>query len=535
MSTKKTAVQIFIAYSQKDHIYLDVLRNHAKPLLRKGNVTMWFDGEIRPSEIWDEIIKANLHSADIILMLLSANALASDYFYDQELKDAIERHRAGTARVVPVVLSACLWQKTPLAEIQGFPRGMKPIISYSNMDDAWNEVVEGLWNMVEEIENKKNLENQLISKPTTLPQTANQNKPSHTIKESDKTAWKFVDKQSERALTMFIKDFPTSPYLAEAQQILSTVINDGIAWKYVYQRGTVEAYKAYLEDFPNGLNADKALKQILNFTNIDEQEVQKKATTLKNEENTNHLLDPFYELMLPIKGGTFEMGDVFGEGFENEKPVHSATVNDFFMCKFPVTQGLWKAIMGEDNNPSHFQNGEKWPVENVSWDMAQEFIAVLNKKSGRQYRLSTEVEWEYAARECGKKVRFGNGTNIADPKELNFYVSEKYKQPYSVTGINRKKTTPVDTFKPNALGLYDMSGNVWEWCADDRHNDYSGAPQHYSAWIDNPRGAFRVLRGGSWNSEAQYCRSTTRGSGKPDYRSLSVGFRLALSALPGDR
>ncbi len=160
MSTKKASVQIFIAYSQKDRIFLDALRSHATPLLRKGNVTVWFDGEILPSEQWNDVIKKNLHAADIILMLLSANSLASDYFYEQEVKDAVERHKAGTARVVPVVLSACLWQKTPLAEIQGLPRGVKPIVSYGNMDDAWNEVVEGLWEMVEAKENKETSKHQ---------------------------------------------------------------------------------------------------------------------------------------------------------------------------------------------------------------------------------------------------------------------------------------------------------------------------------------------------------------------------------------
>jgi formylglycine-generating enzyme required for sulfatase activity len=198
-----------------------------------------------------------------------------------------------------------------------------------------------------------------------------------------------------------------------------------------------------------------------------------------------------------------------------------------------VTQGLWKAVMGQDTNPSHFEGDDMLPVENVSWDMAQEFIQVLNKKSGASYRLPTEAEWEYAAREGGKKVRFGNGKDIADPVEMNFDASEK--EIYSVAGTDREKTTPVELFKPNALGLYDMSGNVWEWCADYFAYDYYQQCQKQGT-VDNPKGPetgpLRVLRGGSWFINALHCRTTTRASHKPTARSSNFGFRLALSALP---
>ena len=188
--------------------------------------------------------------------------------------------------------------------------------------------------------------------------------------------------------------------------------------------------------------------------------------------------------------------------------------------------------MGKDNNPSHFKGDDMLPVENVSWGMAQEFIEVLNKKSGASYRLPTEAEWEYAAREGGKKVRFGNGKDIADPEEMNFDASEKYKQPYSVAGAYRGKTSPVTLFKPNAQGLYDMSGNVWEWCADYYIWDYY-QECHQQDIVLNPKGpesgAGRVHRGGSWYGNAQYCHAAYRNLNAPGYRGNNLGFRLASS------
>ena len=504
MSTKKASVQIFIAYSQKDRIFLDALRSHATPLLRKGNVTVWFDGEIRPGETWDDVIKANLHSADIILMLLSANALASDYFYEQEVKDAVERHKAGTALVVPVVLSACLWQKTPLAEIQGLPRGMKPIISYGNMDEAWNEVVEGLWEMVEEIE-----------QGTTVKPVPVAPKPPQPVQSSTKTAtaaeehaWEFTSDTNTRvAYQKYLDRFPRGVYSDKAREFLEAFDADDTAWEFANDVGTDQAIQKYIKKYPKGLHTEAARKRI----------------------------DPFYEHMVLIKGGTFEMGDVFEEGAESEKPIHKVTLDDYMMCRFPVTQGLWKAVMGNENNPSGFKGDDMLPIERVSWDMTQEFIEVLNKKSGAAYRLPTEAEWEYAAREGGKKIRFGNGKKTANPAQMNFNASEKDKQPYSVPGRSRGKTSPVNLFNPNALGLSDMSGNVWEWCADYYGDDYY-QQCHQQGTALNPKGpetgVRRVLRGGGWYYDAQECRTTYRNDTSPAGWDDAIGFRLVLPALP---
>ena len=177
------------------------------------------------------------------------------------------------------------------------------------------------------------------------------------------------------------------------------------------------------------------------------------------------------------------------------------------------------------SNPSNFKDCPDCPVERVSWDDIQTFLQKLNARyPGRNYRLPTEAEWEYAAREGGKAVLFGNGKNILDPAEANFDASAEYKKPYSVVGEYRGKTTPVGSFRPNALGLYDMAGNVEEWCSDWKGTYPSEAqtnPQGPSS------GSYRVLRGGSWDSLPQNCRVANRNSLSPDNRNSDIGFRLS--------
>jgi formylglycine-generating enzyme required for sulfatase activity len=253
-------------------------------------------------------------------------------------------------------------------------------------------------------------------------------------------------------------------------------------------------------------------------------------TKPKPEPSTPSVSTPFVApQMVKVEGGTFQMGDNFDdiEAAKDEKPVHSVTLSDYYIGKYEVSQAEWKAIMGK--NPSNFK-GDNLPVESVSWDDIQIFIQKLNEKTGKNYRLPTEAEWEFAARERGKKVRFGNGKDIIDPSEINFDGSTSYKKSYSVAGVYRQKTVAVNSLTSNSLGLYHMSGNVWEWCSDwYDENYYKNSPS------SNPKGAAsgsnRVLRGGSWGDYAGLCRSANRDNYAPSGRGHILGFRLALSSL----
>ncbi|MEM7655797.1 MAG: SUMF1/EgtB/PvdO family nonheme iron enzyme [Bacteroidota bacterium] len=214
--------------------------------------------------------------------------------------------------------------------------------------------------------------------------------------------------------------------------------------------------------------------------------------------------------MIPIPGGTFQMGS---NEDDREKPMHEVTVASFEFGKYPVTQRQWQAIMG--SNPSHFQ-GENLPVERVSWDDIQDYLQKLNQKTGLNFRLPTEAEWEYAAGGgMENRTKYASTNEEAQLGEYAWYRKNSDTQ-----------THPVGTKQPNALGLYDLSGNVWEWCQDVWHANYQGTPTDGSAW-EAEDGLFRVLRGGSWYSGAGRCRVANRGRGGPANRGHGLGFRLA--------
>ena len=259
-------------------------------------------------------------------------------------------------------------------------------------------------------------------------------------------------------------------------------------------------------------------------TKPEQKDTTTKPSTVNPPPSTT--TDPFEGQMVFVQGGTFQMGDVVNDDErKDEKPVHPVTLSNYSIGKYEVTQKQWKAVMGEKNNPSNFQ-GDNLPVEQVSWDDVQMFLQKLNEKIGKKYRLPTEAEWEYAARERGKNIRFGNGKDTANPSEINFDASKANKISYSVIGTYRQKTTSVGSFQPNSLGLYDMSGNVWEWC-NDQYEDYS------SNAVFNPSGAkngsLYVIRGGSWNSYSDGCRVSYRSNSLPVNRGNGLGFRVVLS------
>jgi len=232
--------------------------------------------------------------------------------------------------------------------------------------------------------------------------------------------------------------------------------------------------------------------------------------------------------MIAIPGGTFWMGSPANEAErgDNESPQHQVTVPSFFMGKYPLTQAQYQAIMGK--NPAYFK-GNNRPVENVSWDDAVRFCQKLSQRTGKNYRLPSEAEWEYACR-AGTKTPFSFGDNITTDL-VNYNGNYPYKS--APKGKYREQTTDVGTFPPtfppNPFGLYDMHGNVWEWCEDDWHENYIDAPTDGSAWNSQSGSNNKLLRGGSWNSYAGGCRSALRGRSSRDLRYNRCGFRVVSS------
>ncbi|MBV5313656.1 MAG: formylglycine-generating enzyme family protein [Prolixibacteraceae bacterium] len=213
--------------------------------------------------------------------------------------------------------------------------------------------------------------------------------------------------------------------------------------------------------------------------------------------------------MVLVEGGTYQMGSTSGE--TDERP-HQVALSSFYLCKTEVTQAQWVAIMG--SNPSYFK-GDNLPVEQVSWNDVQTFIQKLNQQTGMNYRLPTEGEWEFAAHPptlTGSATEYSGRNNIGN---VAWYIDN-----------SDKKTHPVGQKMPNKLGLYDMSGNVWEWCSD-----------WYGAYISEPQtnptgpktGTYRVIRGGGWYDSADHCSPANRGGDRPGGGGNVIGFRLACS------
>ena len=246
--------------------------------------------------------------------------------------------------------------------------------------------------------------------------------------------------------------------------------------------------------------------------------------------------------MVAIPGGKFLMGTedkeierlvkkFDWEGFRREKLRHEVTVQSFFMGKYPVTQGQWKAVASLpklkrdlEADPSQFKGGNR-PVERVSWEDAVEFCQRLSKQTGKEYRLPTEAEWEYACR-AETTTPFHFGETITD-KLANYDASKTYAS--ESKGEYRKETTTVGIFVPNAFGLYDVHGQVWEWCEDDFYENYGGAPIDGKAWISRA-GSKKVIRGGSWDDGPAFSRSACRGFDARGDRRSFIGLRVVCVA-----
>ncbi len=454
----------FIIYSHEDEREVAQLEKFLDPLVEDGTIAIWRDRKIEIGTDWDKAIKKELEAADIILIMVSADALASKYIKSTEFEISLRRQAAHEAIVVPIIVHPCMWERTKLGKIQALPLDGRPISEWDNQRTAFNSIANGLAKKVDQLR---------------------------------------ADRQAHKVAI--------SRELEETDRIKA-------------KTAAAKLRTAELEHLANEAEAEEE-RQKAAQRKLDEIAARKKreAEEKAEAERKRREKDPFHDQMILIEGGTFQMGDLFGEGYGSEKPVHEVTLSNYYLQKTAVSQAYWVKIMG--SNPSHFK-GDDLPVDNVSWEDAQTFIQKLNDLSGQKYRLPTEAEWEFAARERGKKIRFGNGKDIIDPAEINFDAGKDYKQPYSVVGEYRQKTVPVGSLSKNALGLFNMSGNVWEWCAD-WYDSYPSSSQ------TNPTGpssgSSRVIRGGGWDFNPRLCRAANRNNYSPSFRNYFLGFRLARS------
>ena len=289
------------------------------------------------------------------------------------------------------------------------------------------------------------------------------------------------------------------------------------AWIAAQSGNTAAGYAAYLEEFPKGRFA--AAARVARASLGDPVVVAQAPTAPQRVPPAQAVPTPGQMIkdctdcpeMLVIPAGSFEMGSA---EHPDEQPKHQVQVSTFLLSRTEVTQGQWRAVMG--GNPSHFSHcGMDCPVENISWNDAQDFARSLSEKTGKTYRLPSEAEWEYAAR-AGSNGKWSFGDDESKLGDSAWFAKN--------SGL---KTHAVAQMRPNDFGVFDMHGNVWEWVQDVWHENYRGAPSDGSAWVNGGDQARRLLRGGAWVSGPGFQRSASRDRDAPGIRSNGAGMRIA--------
>lgn len=283
---------------------------------------------------------------------------------------------------------------------------------------------------------------------------------------------------------------------------------------------TISEFLTMLDNQPATASAE-ATKVDDEVTLVEVKEPERREPPRPKFENCTFSVNGVSFKMIAVKGGTFMMGSNDSEAESWEKPVHEVILSNYYIGETQVTQELWKAVMG--NNPSHFK-GDNLPVESVSWDDCQKFIGKLNRLTGKTFRLPTEAEWEYTARGGQNSLGYKySGSNNID--EVAWYYDNSHTRTGWFGSKKDRQPHPVATKKANELGIYDMTGNVREWC-QDWYGSYSSSAQTNPKGLSS--GSGRVCRGGSWINYAWYCRSSYRYFIVPTLRDYGLGLRLAL-------
>jgi formylglycine-generating enzyme required for sulfatase activity len=501
------ALDLFIFYSHRDEELKDELINlHLKPLKRDGKITTWQDRDIEAGTEWAEEIKTNLEKADIVLLLITRHFLASDYCYETEMQRAVQRHNEGSARVIPIILAPCTWEDSPFSQFQVLPKDGKAVTSWDDQHEAFVDVEQGIRWVVDSLNAER--------------RQATESVRAEAERQGQQTAEAQIRQQRQsgmsrrRALQVAGLGGGGLIFAMATNSLLTGRLDNGLQ---------VAEYPLVLGSSPDDLSTvDIQAVTVDARGNITERS-QGQVSAFREDLGNNIGLD-----MVAIPAGEVVMGSPPDEeGREkDEGPQRTVNVSSFYMGRFQVTQAQYKAVMGK--NPSKFKGANR-PVEQVSWDDAIAFCEKLWAKTGRIYRLPSEAEWEHACR-AGTTAPFHFGSTIT-PELANY--DSNYAYALGSKSSSRGETTDVGSFPPNAFGLHDMHGNVWDWCQDVWHDSYEGAPTDGSAWVEGGEQEWRLRRGGSWYAGPRYCRLANRGR-IPHYGStFETGFRVVyVSSWP---
>jgi len=467
-------VQIFISYAREDQ---DRVKQLYHSLVEAG-FHPWLDREhILPGMKWEPIIKQALKRSNFALVCLSATSINKRGFLQKEIKEALEHAKEK--------LEDDIWLITARLDDCDVPDSLADIQWVDLFEDGgWEQLLGALAYQLK----KDGKQMPSPQQKTASPRPSSQQPSQEVRKQKDEPKSRPASSTPPNQARPTIISSETKP---DFQVFEFTTV------KFNTRGEEIERRKGQAQQFVEDLGGGVDLE------------------------------------MVYVPGGQFVMGS---DAHDSEKPPREVTVPAFFIGKYQITRRQWRAIatakelkvkVDLNPDPSNFKGDDRLPVERVSWDDSVEFCARLAKKTGIAYRLPAEAEWERACR-AGTTTQFAFGETIT-PDVVNYYGDCPYGG--APKGVYRKKTIPAGSLGvANAFGLFDMHGNVWEWCQDAWHDSYNGAPTDGSAWLSGGDSSLRVLRGGSWNNVSGLCRAALRHRRGVGGRYSYIGLRVAVAA-----
>ena len=543
-------MNIFIVFANQDRDVCDRLLRQMNLVKDRHGWSIWSAKEIKAGDRWGDEIERWLQDSEVVILLLSTDFFNSPYIIETELPEVIKKHRQGNCHIIPIVARDCLWKETrfgeyaELGDIQALPVGERPIVSRSKWDSddqPYSETVQGIRDSIKSFQAKKQAERAAEAQRAKEAEIAHQREAQLKREREEQARRERADEaqrakeaeiahQREAQLKREREEQARREQEAEAQRADEAEIahqrkvqlkrerEERVEQEAEVRYPTKELKRRYVNlislkqyvTISSGILA-LLLTVWLIFGGNDKQNAQNPSPEQDSPLFEKSSPPKLGLEMVRVEGGTFIMGSPLNETSRSDHECqHTVTIRSFSIGKYEITQAIYREIMG--SNPSDFKGCDDCPVERVSWNHIQDFLKRLNARyPGKNYRLPNEEEWEYAAR----------GGNISNDAYFSHSGSNNLNAIAWYKDNSNLKTHPVGLKSPNQLGLYDMTGNVWEWCQDDYKT--------YPNCEGQPSGLAKIVRGGGWKTDEDSCRVAFRYYRGPGYRYNSLGFRLACN------
>jgi formylglycine-generating enzyme required for sulfatase activity len=543
--------ELFISYSRKDRAFLERFWTHLSPLETQYGLQRWDDSRIQPGDIWLEEIERALARAQVALLLVSPDFLASDFIRRKELPCLFEAAQNDGLKILWVPLLPCSWKRFRQIEQYQAVIPVNPTLAEMGeveRDRAMVGITDHIHDLLEQIQ----AERLAAQEAAEAEAFARQQEEARRIAEQKSNRQAAETALHERLQAEGEARAEAERWKAEAQKSRADAERTRAAMERLAREKQEWQQQAVLNTPQPTAQCEvseakgPALIQISTTAGWvvregNQWQLKEKSITVYGYQE--QLAENIAITMIKIPAGEFQMGspelEVDRQSYEG--PQHLVKLGSFFLGQTAVTQAQWQVVAGWPkqqlelkDKPSYFQGANR-PVEQVSWEEAEEFCRRLSVRTCRNYTLPSEAQWEYSCR-AGTTTPFSFGETLTP--DLSNY-DGNYTYASGPKGVDRIRTSEVDSFPANGWGLHDMHGNVWEWCLDLWHATYKGAPADGRAWMLGG-GPHRLLRGGSWSDGPRDCRSACRNYIYPAYRNnlhsdlrfSFFGFRVCC--LPQD-